>query len=372
MTFLRASALCGLGGSLPPSKKRHLRTSFERVRPLFLSGLLFACTLQLEPDPLPPDLGSDPQDVGEPTEMDMGMVLPCAWDQGPATGGCPSGEVCDLLTGLCGPGRSCTQQQDCHVCGDLTAPEPCGHGLELTAWCDQDHGNVCTRARAPCEPCERDEDCGRAPQLVGGNQNRCLTYVGGRFCGRACALGCPAGFVCDAETEQCRNPSGCAPPGGIERCPLRSDPEECQGTAQLCPGTPCPGGGGCVTNDLPGALGLCLPTCARDVDCPKGELCHPINKLCVRPCDQGMCAQGMVCQGDGLCGARCAVDADCTMNPRFGPQTYCNLAGRGPPRAEKTYRALGACVPLGCERDVDCSIDQRCDLQQVPPACADS
>ena len=97
----------------------------------------------------------------------------CLRDQGGADNrGCDPGEVCHLPSGTCRPGIACQADADCDGCLSLVdAPTrlDCGHGFQLTAWCDDAHGSVCVRSRAPCEPCEADRDCGRGhPQFEGG------------------------------------------------------------------------------------------------------------------------------------------------------------------------------------------------------------
>ena len=163
---------------------------------------------------LPPDSGVEP-DAGP---------MPCLYDQGgEANRGCEPGFVCNLAMdpAQCVPGNACTTDADCDRCSSLQNPEDCGHGLALTAFCDANHGNVCTRSRAPCEPCDTDRDCGRSDPVLGGAANTCVDYGDGdKFCGRPCNLGCPAGFECS--NDACVRTAGCAEEPTI--CPISDRP----------------------------------------------------------------------------------------------------------------------------------------------------
>ncbi len=330
-----------------------------------------------------PDTGEGPEDA---MVVDTGPG-PCQHDQGgPDNRGCDPGEVCNLSMDppQCVPGHACTTDNDCNVCSDLVNPQECGHGYHLTAWCDPNHGNVCTRSRAPCEPCETDSDCGRSHPITGG-MNTCVEYAGGeKFCGRPCSQGCPAGFSCNQEGA-CFRPQGCAEDPVI--CPR--DPDDGAGCgrmppAQICPGVECgiPGQSpapACATNDQPGALGICIGFCDSNDDCtdPGLPICNQRNGICIAGCTKGSCPANQVCHSDGFCDAPCTADSDCTDNPRYGPNTYCNLPPppvRPPPRYYKGgaqgYRDDNACAPLGCERKTDCAVAGIvCDKTQLPPAC---
>src|SRR5687767_7501885 len=193
------------------------------------------------------DSGMHPDaDVTDAIPVDTGPG-PCQRDQGgPDNRGCNPGEVCNLAMDppMCVPGRACTMDSECNTCSDLVSPEDCGHGYHLTAWCDPEHGNVCTRSRAPCEPCTDNADCGRVHPIFGGT-NQCLDYDGEMFCGRPCAQGCPDGFQCDGPTNQCKRLAGCAEdpviceldPAGGAGCGRMSP-------SQICPGETCEGTGG--------------------------------------------------------------------------------------------------------------------------------
>lgn len=299
--------------------------------------------------------------------------MPCQRDQGGVENrGCEPGFVCNLAMNpaQCVPGRACTADVDCNPCSSLTNPEDCGHGFNLVAFCDTRHNNVCTRSRAPCEPCAEDLDCGRPhPILPVTTPNKCLDYGGGeKFCGRSCGS-CPDGFTCDAASQQCKRDS-CA--AEVSICPPDNmTGTTCAGTDQICPGEECPNTGGarCSTNDQPGALGICIGFCTQNSDCPGNlPVCNTNNGLCIAGCTKGSCAGNQVCHSDGFCRAPCADDAYCETT--YGAGTYCNQTGRPAPRIYKDYRDRNSCAPLGCEDKVDCVTAGRvCDKSLAIPEC---
>ncbi len=318
---------------------------------------------------VPPDLGLPP-DTGVP---DLGP-MPCLRDQGgQANRGCDPGEVCNLITGMCEAGRACTQDNECNPCSDLQNPEDCGHGFNLTAWCDANHGNVCVRSKAPCEPCSGVDDtsCGRPHPALPNITVSCLDYGNGEFfCGRSGNLGCPDGFAQDQD-GMCRRMAGCDPDPVI--CPLGQQGQSCT-SSQICPGETCPdtGGARCSTNDLPGSLGTCIGFCTSNADCdPATPICNTGNGICIAGCTAGSCPGGQVCHSDGFCAGPCNDNATCEADPRYGPDTYCNLRTQvQAPRLFKSYRDENACAPLGCERPVDCpQPGVVCDLLVSPPEC---
>jgi hypothetical protein len=325
------------------------------------------------PDTGAPDTGIvDVPDSGVP---DTGP-LPCLRDQGGVDNrGCDPGEVCNLAMDppQCVPGHACTNDDECNACSALQNAIECGHGFHLTAFYDTNHGNVCTRARAPCEPCEEDRECGKQDAIVGGAQNACVDYGDGdKFCGRPCSLGCPQGFQCQGES--CVRTAGC--PEDVVVCPESPNPGvDCVGTDQICPGVECPdtGGAKCSTNDLPGALGTCIGFCSSNDDCPAAlPICNLTNGICISGCSKDSCPAGQVCHVDGFCAPPCAANEDCTGNDRYGEGTYCNIAVQPPPRYYKDYRDANSCAPLGCERPVDCAAAELvCDRTLAVPECVD-
>lgn len=298
--------------------------------------------------------------------------LPCLRDQGgPDKRGCNSGEVCNLSMNppRCVPGRACNTDGDCDICSRLQVPtENCGHGFKVTSFCDDRHGNVCTRSRSPCEPCTVDKDCGRGDPILPISAPKCLAYGNGEaYCGRNAAFPCPAGFAPDP-TNQCRRET-CDPNTVI--CPGKMAGQPCAGTDQICAGAVCPAGGNCAGNEQIGGVGICLRFCQTNVDCagtPDRPTCNTQNHICVAGCTKGSCPNNQTCHRDGQCRAPCTDNADCEM--RYGMDTYCNRRGQPPPRYYKTYHDDLSCTTLGCESAIDCSISGVvCDKGQTPPAC---
>lgn len=323
-----------------------------------------------------PDGGSNPgSDAGTSSTADGGG-LPgvdagpprCLRDQN-----CGSGEVCNVATGICGPGHACTTQTDCDQCSAFSGAIDCGHGFHVNAYCDTARGGVCTRALAPCEPCAEDKDCGElhASIRATGEPGKCLEYAPGeKYCGRDSTFGCPLGFLRDPITNQCKREGGCS--GQTAFCPAPAPGQGCPGTDQLCADAACPGTGGgiCVNNDLPGGIGICIGACREDNDCtdPAFPVCNTRNGICIPGCTPGSCAGGQVCHQERLCAPACTDDAACEM--RFGTNYYCNLPGRPAPRQYKDYHDDNSCAPMGCEKEIDCpSLGQICDKTMSPPAC---
>jgi hypothetical protein len=346
-----------------------------------------ACVVEL-----PPDLVSD--DAGPPdARPDAGEPARCLFDQDRPEGtGCPSGQVCNLKTGRCGPGFTCASDDDCLVCTSATRPpddelgDVCGHGFAVTSWCDLEHHpdegvGVCTRTRSPCERCLDDADCGRLNDglalppgfLEGPLQVRCVDYAEElglepspetRFCSRPCdpfdsdVLGCPNNFFCVGEVRP-----GFAPddPGREGRClqarnqcarnPLfcPAPADEPDSVRQITPPAQCPEGGICETNDRPGATGLCLGECRNDIDCvdPARPICNRGNGLCIPGCAANAgCADlleqpqvchplvgdcDLVCYEEGNDAKDTFVDADTFCEQKYGAQhgdVYCNVQGR--------------------------------------------
>ncbi len=297
---------------------------------------------------------------------------PCVRDQD-----CESGDVCNVKTGVCAAGVACTTDAECEPCARFANPIDCGHGYHLNAYCDLDRGNVCTRALAPCEPCETDQDCGPMHPSIAAvtGEQKCFEYAGGdKFCARSAqTIGCPLGFTVDQATNLCIRLEGCPTGEDFEICPEKPANSPSCTYEQTCPGEPCTGiaGARCSTNkDAPGALGICIGACTTDDDCmdPAFPTCRVESGICVPSCTKGGCADNKACHEDGFCADKCMDDAFCEM--KYGADTYCNLPGRPAPRIYKGYRDDNSCAPLGCEDAVDCPAPgEVCDKTQDPPAC---
>ncbi len=340
--------------------------------------LLFGCSGDKTSDggvtPVADSGVTDPPDAGfaDALPVDTGP-LPCLRDQGgEANRGCDPGFVCNVQTGMCVAGTACTNDTECNACSQIQNPADCGHGFALTAWCDPNHGNVCTRSRSPCEPCATDSDCGRQDSILGGTPNRCLDYgEGQKFCGRPCTLSCPRGFICDGDSNQCKRQEGCEADSVI--CPEGMPGQACSGTEQICADEPCTNAPGarCATNDLPGALGLCFGFCTANSDCPVDKpVCNTRNGICIAGCTKGSCPSGQVCHMDGFCAPPCPDNGYCEGDERYGASSYCNRPSQPPPRIFKGHRDENSCAPLGCEIAEDCPEPAVvCDRTLAIPAC---
>lgn len=374
------------------------------------------------------DAGST--DTGGPTDTGGGE------DAGPSEcrfdDQCPAGEVCNLITKACEPGRECLGDSDCDVCSQIPieSSEECGHGLHLTAYCDQDRF-VCTRSRASCEPCETDADCGRL--RIGPLQYPmyCIDYsevnpgLSGKFCARP---GQAPAFVKGFERRPLGppgpggfrpnvfvNPNGCPEsPDELFICPItdtdgdgvaEQNPNCDVGIEAACVDEACPGTGGlrCANSNLPGVTPICGDYCNNDGECPTARpFCNVLAGVCQTGCSPGACPNEQVCHVNGECGPPChdgstVIDAQGYVEPdqfcvdEYGTEenqdaVYCNILNR--PRTlddggklSKNYRDANACAPLGCERgqgdqiNRDCGSFEICDLStfnvegQPQPQC---
>lgn len=314
-------------------------------------------------------------------------VAACSHDQGGAANhGCEPGFVCNLATDppSCVKGTSCQSNDDCKSCAfDVTAPgDPvadCGHGFRVNSWCDPNHGNVCTRSLADCEPCKTDADCGLLNlSIVPVTPMRCLAYPDGKhFCGSPATASCPKGFekkamqVNGKEEIYCVQPSGC--PDEPTFC--AADPKNASPlTGQIATNSACEGQDKlhCTTNNMPGKTGTCLPSCQSNDDCPaNAPRCDLDQGICREGCVKGSCAEGYVCNLNGKCSSPCENNESC--EERYGENSYCNGAtGNTPPRYYKDLADHKSCQKLGCETDRECGeAGKVCDKTQTVPICVD-
>lgn len=323
---------------------------------------------------------------------------------------CDAGLVCNLITRECVAGRACESDTDCDACAEvpLSGSADCGHGLHLTSVCSADHGGVCTRSRASCEPCETDADCGR---VRFGNfldvDMVCVDYaevgsgLSGKYCARPASASAPVrGFeqkpLGPNGTNVYVNPNGCpaevtdqflCPPYDPDGDGVADSNPECADFESACIDDPCPGTGGqrCANTNLPGVTPVCGEYCVSDADCPGARpFCNRDSGVCQTGCSPGSCPNDQVCHASGECGAPCHPDlfpadptevaeADSFCADEYGEGTYCNLVNprRELPRLSKAYRDANACAPLGCERgqgeqiNRDCGSGEVCDLTTV-------
>jgi hypothetical protein len=352
------------------------------------------------------DMDMGPADTGDPGDMgpgdgsvgeDMMMSGPCYLNiTTEPEHGCPSGEVCNLITGECVEGTPCTEQRDCDGCAALilSDADDCGHGAHVAAVCSEDHGNVCVRSRANCEPCETDADCGlmaaEAGFLSRDRQIACVQYEDGNsYCAHPAQQGCPRGYEANQD-RRCVNPRGCE---DLFFCDVVDTDEDgvadenvdCDTILETqCFDEVCEGSGGlrCTGLGIVGVVEVCADYCKNDQDCiqknPDLPFCERTTGVCKSGCTPGQCDVGQVCNADGNCGAPCEEDADCDeIEDPAGLGTYCNLIGRDQlPRKFKDYHDANSCQQLGCELgpgeniNRDCDPGEACDPFQAPfPDC---
>ncbi|MEM1023368.1 MAG: hypothetical protein AAGJ19_06790 [Myxococcota bacterium] len=369
------------------------------------------------------DMGNGTVDMG-PDDMGNGGGVDCRIDQLD----CDPGEVCNLITGECVAGKSCTRDDDCNPCDESDpagSDDDCGHGYHVSAYCDEDHGNVCTRIRTVCETCETDADCGIFADDFFPLPSLCIedpeSDDGRRVCAIEATLGCPRGYEPRpvpggaAGRNYCINPLGCPdreaqficnyrdplpdplPEVAEENLECRERPTNPQvGQESICQDDVCAGSGNqrcAVGAFLAGLPPTCGNYCLSDAECeaanPARPFCAP-SGVCNTGCRQGECAAGEVCHLDGTCGAPCEgdtiADRDSNCIDRFGnadngDRVYCNQNRPSPPDGQpnptplKPYRDAGACAPLGCEvqpgeqANPDCDTNQACDETLLIPEC---
>ncbi len=186
-------------------------------------------------------------------------------------------------TQLCGKESDCPDLWDACVpcagdlnCGSENYCDPCVH--------------MCFPVRTLCQPCTLaycDPSTGVCEES--GSQcaefGSCVEFLdGGAYCGRGCVsdYGCPAQYKC----------------------------RELPGVAQKQ----------CLPET--GACGS-LSDCEGDADCPYGEICNPMLKVCAPGCiDDGTCPEGLICSG-----FHCTDPCDAVNNP-CDPGFECNEEGR--------------------------------------------
>ncbi len=200
--------------------------------------------------------------------------------------------------------------------------------------------------RAFGERCEVAPDCGSlvcTPSILGGG-----------YCARACASGCPKGANCDADGKFCVRPG------------------------ELGVGWPCGSGFDCASN-LCVAHGavfakVCAITCGGAADCPAGSGCTPTanGMFCLpfgtpppgAPCATiGACGGGSLCDEHPMAGVgRCAPTCDpYSTNATCPSGMRCAWVGA----ASSTAGACrpsgpGALLGVGCDVATPCRTDLVC------------
>jgi len=305
---------------------------------------------------------------------------------------CQTDEDCWSPDGI--PGRclngACVFGED-YQCSDMDPTCPEGFECVLDACtepqCDPATGEcwACSGYCRPVEPpqCFSDEEC-----IANGVAGRCIN---GRCIQDAlpCDMNeqCPAGMICEMMCPACPPDVGDCPPC-MGFCVLEGPPA-CDEA------TPCPAGMVCAMEcwscedptqcPEPVCQGICVPDqveCYSDQDCiyPDGTVGFCAEGRCVFqqiPClDTSECPPGQECLV--ACMDCDPTDPDCLPGcqgfcaPVVQPQCYSDYDCYD--AAGNVGRCVnGLCVfePLRCRLDYDCPPNNRCDIVECDPNCAD-
>jgi Cys-rich repeat protein len=219
-------------------------------------------------------------------------------------GQCPGDQVCDAVTNACvecladsdcdgnevcnAATRSCVQCTTNAQCMGIVDRNLCAPTTNTCVECLADTdcaaGQACASgacvtngARAICEPCDADDQCGGAADLCIG------LFSGGSFIDRSCATDCsapgatcPSGFDCvsvrNGGARQCRPSYPMQSPSCFA---IRNVGDACVFDAvNVDPGCGLAGrqDARCVLSPMSGA-GVCTIFCASDDDCPGNTVC---------------------------------------------------------------------------------------------------
>jgi len=264
--------------------------------------------------------GEDKQDTNDATKADATSAdIEVGGDATEAADGdAVSSSFCSANSECTGAGEICDCHGQCVVAGGTACTEDRNCGVPR--WCNTCTG-FCEAQVGVCESCSIANGC--------LDQGACLPYASGEeVCGLACVTeaGCPEGFSCLA-----------VPGVATKQCVAKS------GTCD--------------------DLGLC----ARDNECPIGQICSDVTHTCANGCvEDGQCQNQAVCAA-GRCVPPCTSDGDCTAPATCAAGGKCKVPGACeaatdcPAPATYCSRETGGCVP-GCQIDADCkNAGQRCD-----------
>jgi len=214
-------------------------------------------------------------------------------------GGCPTGQVCDLVAHTCGtPLVSCMQLgATCgairNSCGSRLDCGGCAAGKE----CDPDTNSCVACTQVTCQ--DLGYECGQ--QWLG-----CGPETNTTNCGN-----CPANFTCNTVYKRCEAKT-CSGKTAAQLCAdaKTASGVECGNISNGCGGVVscggCPVGKGCGVR---GVANRCEPF-EPPVECSTlGKNCGTIPSNCGPPgttVDCGVCPTGQVCNANGICGMPCA------------------------------------------------------------------
>jgi len=273
---------------------------------------------------------------------------------------CPQG-ACDMSTGHCIDGTSCTEFGDCgdatigcNTCKGLCEPLEGKRRCEDATNCFTDEychpcKHRCEPNKALCDECIFHYECGTRDDL-------CIDIIsaGGRFCGTSCQtlIDCPDGYTCVDISDTERQ---CVPASGSCGTPFECEADlDCQGGPnQICRNKRCVPGcttGGCSTNTVCDHGNCQLPCDLRGEPCAAPTLCDAVSGVCKL---EGQCESSRDCPDaethcdltTNQCAPGCEVDNDCL---------------------DATKECVSAaCVPLGCKGAWSCGFGQLCDMSSA-------
>ena len=247
---------------------------------------------------------------------------------------CPSGQTCENLLCVAGPGVGPDASGTTGTGGDGTTPGGCTGNDQCAGGkvCNTTTGECVTPSGGgkfgSCTPCTEPSECGDENAVcatLGAGNGRCTVPCKG-------AADCASGWVCQPLTGA-DGPKACVP--GDFQC------------------------GGCLTQGCPDGQ-ICNPhdakcitkidqckNCKQDGECGPGSRCHSkggATKFCVPECAAGACPENGTCvtrpDGVGVCEWKDGGPV-CCLGPACGggdPCATANCAGSTP------YCQAGLCV----------------------------
>ena len=218
-------------------------------------------------------------------------------------GECPTGLVCDSNAGCSG-----LDQMSCSGASDSCVWES-GLGECLSIFCGQcvvdptcggcPEGEACNPVTGLCEP--------QCPECAVGSV--CDPLTGDCICDQTCGGStCPVGSTCDADinSNSCGN-CVCVTDAPADGCPAGQAFDDGSACGALATGGPCEAASGCVVD---ASSNTCIsPTCGQCVldatcggDCPAGFICDPLSGLCIPDFNCGGCPPNFECDPlTGVC-----------------------------------------------------------------------
>ena len=292
--------------------------------------------------------------------------------------GCPTNKWCNISTGRC-----IDTPPPCSVDKDCPAPRgSCLNGgcLSCASQFICPSGQICNQATGLCgkPPCTSDNDC---PAPSGS----CQTGVC-QTCARD--FTCASGQQCENSTGRCRT----LPPPCTSNRQCTSPYGTCRGgKCESCRNFSCPSGQQC--NTLSGLCYTPTKTCRKDSDCSSPNGTCRFGRCA--SCTAFSCSSGTTCNTTtGLCKG-CSKDSECKSPNGWCRSRRCTTcrfyscsgglqcnytSGRCEPRTCTSHRRCqaprGACYQGKCQTcngDFACSSKQICDkvsgLCQPKPEC---